>query len=157
MVAGVCGGLAQYFTLDPVIVRLVFILTAFMGGLGIFAYIVMALVVPAEGSPRTEPSGTIRDNVQEIKNTAEAVGKDITSTFNNNEKSDTNKQAIAVKAEERGHHGMFIFGAILLMGGIIALLTNFGPFHWAWWLSWDYLWPLVLIGAGLLIILVRRK
>jgi hypothetical protein len=52
---------------------------------------------------------------------------------------------------------MFILGAILLAVGIIALLTNFGPFHWAWWVSWDYLWPLVLIGAGLLIILVRRK
>ena len=49
MVAGVCGGLAEYFDIDPTIVRLVFVLLALAGGPGLLIYIVMAIVVPEEG------------------------------------------------------------------------------------------------------------
>ncbi len=45
---GVCGGLAKYFDIDPTIVRIIAILTLFIGTLGIWAYIIMALVVPEE-------------------------------------------------------------------------------------------------------------
>lgn len=48
MVAGVCGGLAEYFDIDPTIVRLVFVLLALAGGPGLVIYIVMAIVVPEE-------------------------------------------------------------------------------------------------------------
>jgi phage shock protein C len=47
MLGGVCGGLARYFELDPVIVRLVAILLA-MSGFGILLYFVLWLAVPAE-------------------------------------------------------------------------------------------------------------
>jgi phage shock protein PspC (stress-responsive transcriptional regulator) len=156
MVVGVCGGLAQYFSIDPVIVRLIFVLSIFLGGLGIIAYIILAIVVPAENSRHSEPAETIRENVQEFKNTAETVGKDIHSTFNNNEKTGQTREA-AVTREYPRHHGGFILGAVILAVGIIALLSTLGPLTWAWWFRWDYLWPVILIGAGLLIILVRRK
>ena len=45
---GVCGGLADYFGIDPVIVRVVFVLLIFANGLGILAYIILAIVIPAE-------------------------------------------------------------------------------------------------------------
>jgi len=45
---GVCGGLAKYFDIDPTIVRVIAILSIFFGTLGIWAYIIMALVVPEE-------------------------------------------------------------------------------------------------------------
>jgi len=45
---GVCGGLAKYFDIDPTIVRVIAIVSIFFTGLGIIAYIVMALVVPEE-------------------------------------------------------------------------------------------------------------
>ena len=42
MVAGVCGGLAEYFAIDPVIVRLIFVLAVIFGaGSGILAYIIL--------------------------------------------------------------------------------------------------------------------
>jgi phage shock protein C len=47
---GVCGGLGKYFNIDPVIIRVIFVITIFFGGLGIVAYIVMAIVVPNEDS-----------------------------------------------------------------------------------------------------------
>ena len=47
---GVCGGLGKYFNIDPVIIRVIFVIAIFFGGLGIIAYIVMAIVVPNEDS-----------------------------------------------------------------------------------------------------------
>jgi phage shock protein C len=46
MVAGVCGGLAQYFNLDPTLVRLGFFILLLLGGSAILIYAIMWLVVP---------------------------------------------------------------------------------------------------------------
>lgn len=52
-IAGVCGGLGDYFDLDPVFFRLVFLLSILFGGLGALAYLVMWIMVPAQaGTPR---------------------------------------------------------------------------------------------------------
>ena len=45
---GVCGGLAQYFDIDPTIVRVIFFVSLLCGTLGFWIYIIMALVVPNE-------------------------------------------------------------------------------------------------------------
>ncbi len=47
---GVCGGLAKYFDMDPIIVRVIAVVSIFFTGLGLVAYIVMAIVVPLEDS-----------------------------------------------------------------------------------------------------------
>ena len=47
-IAGVCGGLAKYFDIDPVIVRLAWVLLFFLGGSGIFLYIIAWIVIPLE-------------------------------------------------------------------------------------------------------------
>ena len=49
-IAGICGGLGKYFNIDPVILRLIFLLSIFFGGLGLIVYIVMWLVVPEDKS-----------------------------------------------------------------------------------------------------------
>lgn len=47
MLAGVCGGIAEYFNIDPTLVRLAWIILICMGfGTGIIAYIVAAIVIP---------------------------------------------------------------------------------------------------------------
>lgn len=43
---GVCGGIAEYFGIDPTIVRLLWVIVILMGGCGIIAYIVCAIVMP---------------------------------------------------------------------------------------------------------------
>ena len=47
MLAGVCGGIAEYFGLDPTLVRLGWILFCALGGSGILAYFIAAIVIPA--------------------------------------------------------------------------------------------------------------
>ena len=45
-ICGVCGGIAEYFAIDSTIVRLAWILFTVLGGSGIIAYIIAALVMP---------------------------------------------------------------------------------------------------------------
>lgn len=47
---GVCAGLGQYFDIDPVVIRLAWLLFAFLGGAGLLAYIIAAIIVPKEPS-----------------------------------------------------------------------------------------------------------
>ena len=46
MIAGVCGGVAEYFGLDPALVRLGWIVFCALGGSGVLAYIIAAIVIP---------------------------------------------------------------------------------------------------------------
>jgi len=45
---GICGGLAEYFDVDPVIVRVIFVASIFCGTLGLWVYLIMWLIVPEE-------------------------------------------------------------------------------------------------------------
>jgi phage shock protein C len=47
-VAGVCGGIAEYFNVDSTLVRLLFVLLTFAGGPGLLVYVLLWLVMPAE-------------------------------------------------------------------------------------------------------------
>lgn len=46
MICGVCGGIAEYFDVDPTLVRLGAVLLGCSGGTGIVAYIVAAVIIP---------------------------------------------------------------------------------------------------------------
>lgn len=46
MIAGVCAGLAEYFAIDPTLVRLAWVLFCALGGSGVLAYIIAALIMP---------------------------------------------------------------------------------------------------------------
>jgi phage shock protein C len=46
--AGVCGGLAQYFNLDATLIRVLFVVLAVLGGSGLVLYVAMWIIVPSE-------------------------------------------------------------------------------------------------------------
>ena len=48
MLCGVCAGIAEYFDLDPTLIRLA--LVCFLGGSGILAYIIAAIIIPSEST-----------------------------------------------------------------------------------------------------------
>ena len=49
-IAGVCGGLGEFFDIDPVFLRAIFLVSAFFGGLGIIIYIVLWILMPEASS-----------------------------------------------------------------------------------------------------------
>jgi phage shock protein PspC (stress-responsive transcriptional regulator) len=59
MVAGVAGGLARYFGVDAVIVRIAFVVLTFFGGVGIAIYLACLLLIPDEGSDESLASSLI--------------------------------------------------------------------------------------------------
>lgn len=56
MIDGVCGGVAEYFGVDPTLVRIAWLLLAFMGGMGILLYLVAMILMPK--NPDTVPQGS---------------------------------------------------------------------------------------------------
>lgn len=53
MIAGVCGGLAEYFTVDPVIIRVIAVVLLLPGGVpGLIPYLILWIVVPEQPASR---------------------------------------------------------------------------------------------------------
>ena len=47
LLEGICGGIAEYFGIDPTIVRLAWVVFCALGGSGILAYIIAAIIIPS--------------------------------------------------------------------------------------------------------------
>ncbi|MBS3999794.1 MAG: PspC domain-containing protein [Desulfobulbaceae bacterium] len=121
MIGGVAGGLGDYFDIDPVIIRVLFILTAFAWGVSVIAYILLWIVLP--------------ENPDEVENYYDFVNdpnKDM--NMNNFADFDDSKQ----KKDRR-----VIAGAFLIILGSIILLDKLTD-----WLSFSYVWPLFLVAIG---------
>jgi phage shock protein C len=69
MIAGVCGGLGEYFDVDPVLIRLLFVVTALISGVGLLAYIILWIVVPMQGNEDTPREQALRGEVQDLYRT----------------------------------------------------------------------------------------
>lgn len=47
-VCGVCGGIANYFDVDPTVIRLIWVIFTLVGGSGLIAYIIATIIMPDE-------------------------------------------------------------------------------------------------------------
>ncbi len=138
---GVCGGIARYFNVDPVIIRLIFFIAAVMGGGGIIAYIVLWAVLPEE------PLYTIFD-ASDPEGGEEPAGSAASSGHVDPEPQ---------KARPTGRSGgvpksNLIAGLALILLGAAFLADNFIDF-----LKFSDLWPVVLIILGGVILLGSIK
>jgi phage shock protein C len=46
MIAGICGGIGEYFEIDPTLVRILWVLFSFAGGAGVLAYVAAYIIIP---------------------------------------------------------------------------------------------------------------
>ena len=89
VLTGTCGGIGEYLNIDPTIVRLIFVGITFFSGIGIFAYIVAALLIPNspidnfENMNNYEYTYEISTTINNISNTYKISG-----TYYNNSNSD---------------------------------------------------------------------
>ncbi|MBN1569104.1 MAG: PspC domain-containing protein [Acidobacteria bacterium] len=130
ILAGVCGGIAEYLGVDPVLIRLIAVLFFFTGGATLIAYIVGMIIIP---NRPPEPTGAIEST--------QGQASDL---------------AANVQTESYGRAGSLIIGVILIIFGAHFLLRNipfFHPYYWWFWdMGWKFFWPSVLILVGLLVI-----
>lgn len=132
--SGVCGGIANYFQIDPTVVRAFFVIaTIFTGGLFILVYIALIILMPLPGRRAPgEPAAAEGDTAE----TAQAVA---TATPASSEAADRRREAA---------------GWFLVALGVIFLLANVGVFNF---LQWRYVWPLALIALGVFIVVQRSR
>lgn len=134
MIGGVCGGLAAYFRIDVTLVRLLALLTLFMGGAGFLAYLVMWIVVPLDPDYQVGYS-------RQYSRGADTIINDI---VNDVEEAAQNLK----KGNESGRERTKLAGGFLILLGILFLLDQWFPV----WFSLSKMWPLVLIVLGFAII-----
>lgn len=141
VIDGVCGGLAEYFGIDPVLVRLVFVLLIFINGLGVILYIILAIIMPKAETESQSPKETIRENVQEIGERVKEAGEGLGA-------------ALSKKTEEKPSHRARWFGILLILVGIFFLLDNLGLIKW---IDKDLLWPIIIIFIGAWLLIKRWR
>ncbi len=125
MLAGVSGGLAEYFDVDVTLVRVGWVVLCFLtAGFALVGYLLLAIIMPRcnvglSDSPRSAP--------------------------------DDEAMAFGEEGSRRTRR-RDVVALVVISIGCVMLLSNFGVF---WWLSWSVLWPLVLIGIGAVILVRR--
>lgn len=82
MIAGVAGGLAAYLNIDPLFIRLGFVLLGFFQGAGLLLYLVLWLLIPNEDSAAPDTRAQVRENVEEMQTTAQDVAQRVRDMFN---------------------------------------------------------------------------
>jgi phage shock protein C len=130
VISGVCGGMGKHLNLDPVLIRVLFVLAVILAGGGLLVYLVLWIVVPLEPE---NPAG--ENKVNDPARNADGIktGEDrIVET--ESEKSDK-------------RDGSLWGGLILIVLGLLFLAGRFIPR-----ISFGDLWPVILIVIGVILI-----
>lgn len=127
IIAGVCGGLASYLGLDPVLVRLAFIVLLVASGIGLPIYIILWVIMPRDDTLNEPNADIIQKNIAEM-------GQTMSSGVN-----------------RVGRPGTV--GIILILLGLYFTMQQFGLLGW---MHGGIFWPIFIIGIGIFL-LVRRS
>jgi phage shock protein C len=120
ILGGVCGGLARWIGIDPIFVRLFFVVLAAAGGSGVGIYILLWIIIPEEG---------MADSVS-IGERAKDMGGDMQTAF-----SKPNPKMF-----------QYLGIGLIVLGGIIFLDRLNLP--WLGWFNDNLVWALLIIVAG---------
>jgi phage shock protein C len=125
MLGGVSSGLGEYLGIDPLFIRLFFVLWAVTGGSAYLVYLILWAVMPVEGDlAPMNLDGRIKQ-----------VGREISEVARH-----PNPQLV-------------IFAGVGLIGmGIFFILQQVG-FPWSGWFRWELIWPVVLVLAGIALLI----
>ena len=164
VLAGVAGGLAEIWDADPSLIRIVWVLLAFLtGGLAVLVYVVMAVVVP-EGdairdlppAPSVDPDAAAAPAAAEQPAVAgpavaaAATPTPGTASDRRAARSAARRARRAARRERRGESSAgIVIGALLILVGGLFLVKEWLPAFDA-----DLLWPLALVVLGVVILIV---
>ncbi len=134
-IAGVCGGLAEYFEIDSTLIRILFLALLIFGGGGLLIYIIMWIVVPEKPYYLNHP--------QSESNTEKK------STDMNVETENLNYPTETENTKSYGKNT--VIGGIVIVIGLLLLLDNFNSTF-----GFSKLWPILLIIFGVSLILKSK-
>ena len=157
ILGGVCAGLAARFHIDPLWVRVAFVLLAFLQGIGVFIYIVLWLVMPES----IEGGGT-RSGFESMADDLKRVGQELRGQFGGLVGAAPAPQSMRTAASGTppadqqgapgspfsGYSASVIPGVVLVVVGVVLLGAKIGL------VTWGVVWPAALIVLGI-VLLVR--
>jgi phage shock protein C len=150
-ISGVASGVAEYLDVDPTVVRVLWVLSIFLGGFGLLLYIAMAIIVPLE------PEETV---VRGAEFGPEGASEGQATPDGTPGQSPAGRPVAASMHRHAGRQGdgraTTFIGAILILFGSLALLDAVLP---DWADGGRFLWPAFILGIGVLLVLnaVRRE
>ena len=159
MIAGVCGGLADYFNVDSSLVRLAVLFIFLFQGVGLIAYIIAWLVMSEE--PAKNEYRMPDDYYIENEKARDNINKEENQNNADDQKRNENTQYEARKNKEKEYYEQYkdqneesgnsnrrkLFAVIMILVGSIFLVDIWIPA-----LYWEKYWPVILIAAGVLML-----
>src|SRR6266446_6707297 len=153
ILGGVCSGLAEGLRIDPLWVRLGFVLLAFLQGVGLLIYIVLWLVMPEQ----VDGQDRMRSGFDSMSADLKRIGAELKGQFGGTPKpaptqeqpapSETAATSTSAPASMRSTRRTSIgLGVVLVAVGLILLGANTGL------VQWSVIWPSVLIIIGVLLL-----
>ncbi|MFH0928014.1 MAG: PspC domain-containing protein [bacterium] len=117
MLFGVCGGLGEYFGLDPIIFRIIFVVLVFCAGSGVLLYLALALIMPKQPIADAPAAGFMEGPID-----FKARLNDLAAEA---------RQYGSVSASRNWIAGVIIFiGVMIILGEILPRGFFFGGFLW---------------------------
>ena len=139
--AGVASGVAEYFDADPSLVRVLWVLSIFFGGLGLLLYIAMALIVPLEPEGYSAAAGDQAADPTGEPSAAAPTGSASTPAPHRHPRRGTGRATT-------------FFGIVLILFGSLALIDALLP---SWADSGHFLWPAFIVGIGVLLVATAMR
>lgn len=158
ILGGVASGFAEYFDLDPTLVRIGFIILGLLQGIGVVAYLVCWVLmprkdqVPVQAGPPQDPEGD-----QGTAGEARADGMPPADKFAADVREAGERAVASIRTSAEGPgRGRIVGGTILIGLGLLFLMERLFHVYWYLWPSWFSpfkLWPLIVIGVGAALII----
>jgi phage shock protein C len=152
MIAGVCGGIAHYFSIDPTLVRLFAVLSAiFSHGVVVLLYFVLWVVVPEE----PVEAATMARTGAGVGDAGGSTGPtESSSPFGGSGSwSGFGSYGFPPTDEQRQRRNQWVGWALLALG-VLILGSNLHLFSW---IQWNLIWPVVLITVGFFLLMRHRR
>ncbi|HPG33843.1 MAG: PspC domain-containing protein [Lentimicrobiaceae bacterium] len=146
VIGGVAGGLADFFGMDPTIVRLIFVLLAVFGGGGVLLYIILWVVIPEKSLGSPYSNFTAQPNTPPASNAGVDTG--VGETYEGFDKGRPVYASQQDYAPKRKFEGSLIGGLVLILIGSFFLFERFIPN-----INFGDFWPLLLVVVGVVLII----
>ena len=130
-IAGVCGGLGEYLGIDPLFIRIFFIIWTILGEFSVLVYFILWVIIPNKSA--SDAGETFKP--EELGARFQMMGREVGAV-----------------AREPSQELITYAGVGLIGWGVLYLLRQFG-FPWLDWNYSLYLWPAMLILAGVFVLI----
>lgn len=179
VLAGVCSGLGEYFSIDPLFIRIIFLLFLFEPPIAVVAYIALWIALPKKpiqmpmigDVDSNQESRTFEQQVEDFGKEAEVIGEKFGKEAERfgeelgrkveaaaeqiegkvKDAVNANKVNVSIKIESKQGKGRAM-GYILIALGAIFLANNYLPDF-----DIERFWPIILIGIGFSILFSGKK